>query len=59
MTQQQQDDVYAGKLDFRKGRGWVTPDGTGTSMGDMDIKYPRKINSGNLADTMSRDGNKS
>lgn len=42
ITIQQQDDVYAGKLDYREGRGWVEPDGTGTSMGDYEIKYPRR-----------------
>lgn len=31
-------EVYAGRLDYRDGRGWVKPDGTGTSMGDTDVK---------------------
>jgi len=35
MTPQQQCDVYEGRIDFREGRGWVKPDGTGKSMGDM------------------------
>jgi hypothetical protein len=37
MTQVQQDLVYEGNLDFRVGRGWVTPDGNGRSMGDVAI----------------------
>jgi len=43
MTEEQSNNVYAGQLDYRDGKGWVTPDGTGSSMGDMDIRYPRKI----------------
>jgi len=38
MTQEQQDQVYAGQIDYREERGWVKPDGNGTSMGDMDIR---------------------
>lgn len=41
MTQVQIDLVYEGKIDFRVGRGWVTPDGTGRSMGDIDILAQR------------------
>lgn len=37
MTRVQNDLVYEGKIDFRVGRGWVTPDGTGNSMGDVAI----------------------
>jgi hypothetical protein len=37
MTQVQQDLVYEGNLDFRVGRGWITPDGNGRSMGDVAI----------------------
>jgi hypothetical protein len=44
MTPQQEEDVYAGKIDYRDGRGWVKPDGTGKSMGDDDIRYPRRNN---------------
>lgn len=32
--------VYDGQLDYR-GFRWQRPDGTGTSMGDLDINYPR------------------
>lgn len=42
MNTETADAVYGGFLDFREGRGWVTPDGTGSSMGDMDIKFPRR-----------------
>jgi hypothetical protein len=31
------DEVYSGDIDYREGRGWVVPDGTGTSMGDTEI----------------------
>lgn len=37
MTKQQADGVYAGSIDYREGRGWVVPDGTGTSMGDTAV----------------------
>jgi len=37
MSYVQQDLVYEGKIDFRVGRGWVTPDGTGRSMGDVAV----------------------
>lgn len=33
--------IYAGAIDYRDGHGWVKPDGTGTSMGDMNIKVER------------------
>lgn len=26
--------IYKGEIDYRAGRGWCEPDGTGTSMGD-------------------------
>jgi hypothetical protein len=42
MTPEQENAVYAGTLDYRDERGWITPDGTGKSMGDMDI-YCRQI----------------
>lgn len=42
MTQVQNDLVYEGKIDFRAGRGWVTPDGTGNSMGDVVIIVERR-----------------
>ena len=29
--------VYMGKIDYHQGRGWIKPDGTGTSMGDADV----------------------
>lgn len=32
------DKVYKGELDYREGRGWVKPDGTGNSMGDYKCK---------------------
>jgi len=35
MSQKQSNAVYAGTLDYREGKGWVIPDGTGTSMGDI------------------------
>lgn len=38
MTEGQSDAVYAGMLDYREGRGWVKPDGTGRSMGDVDVQ---------------------
>ena len=38
MTEQQEQNIYAGQLDYREGRGWVTPDGTGNSMGDVDVR---------------------
>lgn len=38
MTESQSDAVFAGELDFRDGRGWIKPDGTGTSMGDRAIQ---------------------
>lgn len=41
MTQQQADDVYAGKVDYRDGRGWIEPDGTGKSMGDTDVRVKK------------------
>ena len=42
MTEQQSDDVYAGKLDYRDDRGgWCEPDGTGRSMGDTRIYYQK------------------
>jgi hypothetical protein len=41
MNEVQQDDVYAGRIDYRDGRGWVKPDGTGHSMGDTDIRVTR------------------
>ena len=34
MTEEQEKNIYAGQLDYREGKGWCTPDGTGTSMGD-------------------------
>lgn len=37
MTSEQEEAVYAGTLDYREGRGWVAPDGTGKSMGDSRI----------------------
>jgi hypothetical protein len=37
MTTEQSDAVYAGDLDYREGRGWGTPDDTGSSMGDRTI----------------------
>ena len=45
LTPQQQDDVYQGKIDFQIGRGWVKPDGTGSSssMGDVDIKRKKLV----------------
>jgi hypothetical protein len=43
MTEDQSNAVYAGTLDYREGRGWVAPDGTGKSMGDTDI-YCREAN---------------
>jgi hypothetical protein len=39
MTPEQGDAVYAGTLDWRDGRGWVEPDGTGKSMGDSEIRW--------------------
>ena len=36
MNEVQVDDVYAGRIDYRDGRVWVVPDGTGNSMGDVD-----------------------
>jgi hypothetical protein len=36
MTDEERDQVYAGHIDYREDRGWVVPDGTGTSMGDTD-----------------------
>jgi hypothetical protein len=41
MTQQQQDDVYKGTTDYRDGRGWVAPDGTGKSIGDMSLRVSK------------------
>jgi len=38
MTDDQETAVYGGALDYREGKGWCTPDGTGTSMGDTDVK---------------------
>jgi hypothetical protein len=38
MTQEQSDATYDGNLDYREGRGWIKPDGTGTSMGDSAIR---------------------
>jgi hypothetical protein len=35
MTEEQSNAIYAGTLDYREGRGWVTPHGTGKSMGDI------------------------
>ena len=43
MTQDEQDQIYGGQLDYREGSGWVRPDGTGRSMGDTDIRYSRRI----------------
>ena len=43
MTEKQADDVYAGKIDYREDRGWVDPDGTGTSMGDTAIYCARLL----------------
>jgi len=40
MMEEQEQQIYAGKLDYRVDKGWIKPDGTGQSMGDMDIKYP-------------------
>ena len=37
------EEVYAGKLDYRENRGWIKPDGTGTSMGDTDIKIIKDL----------------
>lgn len=37
MTEAEQDEVYAGRKDYREGRGWIIPDGTGTSMGDSRL----------------------
>lgn len=42
MHYDRQQEIYNGLIDFREGRGWVKPDGTGRSMGDFDIKYPPK-----------------
>jgi hypothetical protein len=36
MTHEQQVDIHSGNLDYRDGRGWCKPDGTGRSMGDME-----------------------
>jgi len=38
MTQEQEQNVYAGQLDYRDGKGWCTPDGEGDSMGDIDVR---------------------
>jgi len=38
--------VYAGEIDYRAGRGWCAPDGSGTSMGDMAIKVERDRSKG-------------
>lgn len=38
MTEIQETLVYDGQLDYREGKGWVAPDGTGTSMGDVDLR---------------------
>jgi hypothetical protein len=42
MSAELADAVYAGVVDYRLGIGWTVPDGTGKSMGDYDIKYPRR-----------------
>lgn len=34
--------VYAGEIDYREGRGWCVPDGTGTSMGDAARRRAEK-----------------
>ena len=41
MTEERADAIYAGNLDYREGRGWVEPDGTGTSIGDTKIYCAR------------------
>lgn len=33
--------VHAGEIDYRDGRGWCEPDGTGNSMGDQRIVAAR------------------
>jgi hypothetical protein len=43
MTENQRDDIYAGKLDFRAAKGWCKPDGTGCSMGDMSIIQDQRM----------------
>ena len=43
MTEEQEKDVYAGNLDYREGKGWCAPDGTGTSEGDIDINVVRSL----------------
>jgi hypothetical protein len=43
MGEAREEEVYAGAIDFREGKGWVAPDGTGSSMGDMDVKFPRRV----------------
>lgn len=37
MGEEREARVYAGEVDYRDGRGWCEPDGTGTSMGDHRI----------------------
>jgi hypothetical protein len=38
MTDEQDQQVYNGKIDWRNERGWCLPDGVGNSMGDVNIK---------------------
>jgi hypothetical protein len=38
MTEEQEHRVYRGLLDYRDGREWGCPDGTGKSMGDVDVQ---------------------
>jgi hypothetical protein len=45
MTEEQADAVYDGKLDYREERGWIAPDGAGTSMGDAKI-YAKSLAAG-------------
>lgn len=42
IAQETLDRVYAGEIDFREGRGWCAPDGTGASMGDDAIRAARR-----------------
>lgn len=42
IPQETLDRVYAGAVDYREGRGWCAPDGTGTSMGDHGIQMSRR-----------------
>lgn len=41
MSEATEDRVYAGAIDYRDGRGWVEPDGAGSSMGDQRITIAR------------------